>query len=297
MYKTSVEIAAAFGWRARGKDTTVSFPRSLVGAEAGALVFLSRENPEAVAALNALEDVTCITTSAIADQLDCAVIEHTNPRLAFALIVGRLFVSQPPAGISEFSVVAADAQIGDGVAIGPGCVISSGVCIGADTRIHAQVVIAANSVIGSHCVIKSNTTIGESGFGFAKDEAGTPVHFTHLGSVEIGDYVEIGANCTVVRAALDKTVVEDYVKTDDHVHIAHNCKIGTRTQIAAGAIISGSVSVAADVWIGPNATISDYIQIGEGARIAIGAVVLRDVEPRATMIGNPAKSVSRQKSE
>jgi UDP-3-O-[3-hydroxymyristoyl] glucosamine N-acyltransferase len=297
MHMTSVEIAAAFGLQVRGKDTLVQFARSLASAEAGALVFLSRENPETLAALNAMANITCITTPAIADKLGCAVIEHANPRLAFALIVGRFFVSEPPAGISEYSAVAADVQIGDDVEIGPGCVIDTGVCIGAGTRIHAQVVIAANSVIGAHCVIKSNTTIGESGFGFAKDEAGTPVHFPHLGSVEIGDYVEIGANCTVVRAALDKTVVEDYVKTDDHVHIAHNCKIGTRTQIAAGAIISGSVSVAADVWIGPNATISDYIQIGEGARIAIGAVVLRDVEPRATMIGNPAKSVSRQKSE
>jgi UDP-3-O-[3-hydroxymyristoyl] glucosamine N-acyltransferase len=293
MHMTSKEIAAAFGWPVRGKDTSVLFARSLAGAEAGALVFLSQENMEAVAALNALANVTCITTPVIADKLDCTVIEHTNPRLAFALVVGRFFVSQPTAGISEYSVVAADVKIGDGVGIGPGCVIGAGVSIGAGTRIHAQVVIAANSVIGAHCVIKSNTTIGESGFGFAKDAVGTPVHFPHLGTVEIGDYVEIGANCTVVRAALDKTIVEDYVKTDDHVHIAHNCRIGARTQVAAGAIISGSVTVAADVWIGPNATISDYIQIGEGARIAIGAVVLRDVEPGATMIGNPAKSVSR----
>ncbi len=294
---TSSEIASAFGWSARGKVTSVRFARSLAGAEAGALVFLSRENSEAVAVLNALRNVTCITTPAIADKLDCTVIEHTNPRLAFALIIGRFFVSESSAGISNSSVVAADAQIGDDVEIGPGSIIGTGVRIGAGTRIHAQVVIAPNSVIGAHCVIKSNTTIGESGFGYAKDEAGTPVHFPHLGTVEIGDYVEIGANCTVVRAVLDKTVIENHVKTDDHVHIAHNCRIGARTQIAAGAIISGSVTVAPDVWIGPNATISDYIQIGEGARIAIGAVVLRAVEPGATMIGNPAKSVSRQKNE
>jgi len=190
--------------------------------------------------------------------------------------------------------VAADAQICEGVSIGPGCVIGAGARIGAGTRIHAQVVIAANSVIGAHCIVKSNTTIGESGFGFAKDHAGTPVHFPHLGAVEIGDYVEIGANCTVVRAALDNTVVANHVKTDDHVHIAHNCRIGPRVQIAAGAIISGSVTVAADVWIGPNATISDYVQIGEGARIAIGAVVLRDVEPGVTMLGNPARAAGRK---
>lgn len=294
---TSLSIAAAFGWPTRGNEVLVRFPRSLAMLDAGALVFLSRENSGAVEVLNALAEITCVTTPEIARGLTCAVILHDNPRLAFSLIVGRFFAEIPPAEPSTAASIAADTQIGDGVAIGPGCVIGAGVRIGAGSRIYAHVVIAAKSVIGAHCIIKSNTTIGESGFGFAKDERGFPIHFPHLGSVEIGDYVEIGANCTVVRAALDKTIIEDYVKTDDHVHIAHNCQIGSRTLIAAGAIISGSVKVANDVWIGPNATISDYVHIGENARIAIGAVVLRDVEPGSTMIGNPARSSMRHKSE
>ena len=241
--------------------------------------------------------MTCVTTSAIAARLGCSVIEHASPRLAFALIVARFFSPQLSPAISARADIAADAQIGDDVAIGPGCIVGAGVSIGKGTRLFSHVVVAPNSAIGAHCVIKSNTTIGESGFGFATDEAGIPVHFPHLGGVEIGNYVEIGANCTVARAALDKTIVEDHVKTDDHVHIAHNCKIGTRTQIAAGAIISGSAAISADVWIGPNATIGDYIRIGKGARIAIGAVVLRDVEPGATMIGNPARLAGRKNAD
>src|SRR3546814_3805834 len=116
-------------------------------------------------------------------------------------------------------------MIGDRSVIGENCVLAEGVSVGAD------------------CRIKPNTTIGARGFGFARDEDGHPVEFPHIGTVSIGDRVEIGANCTVVRAALDATVIEDAVKTDDHVHIAHNVVVGARTFIAAGAVLSGSVTV------------------------------------------------------
>jgi len=294
MLVTSNEIAVAFGWKLRGKNMPIRFARSLAAAESGALVFLSKETSEGLASLFNLEDVTCITTSAISNKIDCSVIEHDNPRLAFALVVARFFVARPPALISDFAIIDKNTQIGEEVEIGPGCVIKAGVRIGAKTRIHSQVVIEENSIIGTNCIIKSNTTIGESGFGFVKNEVGVPIHFPHLGYVEIGNGVEIGANCTVVRAALERTVIEDHVKTDDHVHIAHNCIIGSRTQIAAGAIISGSVTIGSDVWIGPNATIGDYVNVAFGARIGIGSVILRDVEPWVTMIGNPARIAGRK---
>ncbi|MBW2065846.1 MAG: hypothetical protein JRJ03_13080, partial [Deltaproteobacteria bacterium] len=157
--------------------------------------------------------------------------------------------------------------------------------------------IGENVVIGKDCIIKSNTTIGDHGFGFARDGKGKLVQFPHIGGVRIGDRVEIGANCTVVRATLDMTVIEDDVKTDDHVHIAHNCRIGPRTLIAAGAILSGNVTVGAEVWISPNSTIIDYGIVGEKAFIGLGAVVIRPVGAGETVVGNPGRVLRKTETE
>jgi UDP-3-O-[3-hydroxymyristoyl] glucosamine N-acyltransferase len=166
--------------------------------------------------------------------------------------------------------------------------------IGSGTQIHSNVVVTDGTFIGRDCVIKSNTTIGEEGFGFARDENGRPVHFPHIGGVRIGNRVVIGANCTVVRAALDMTIIEDDVKTDDHVHIAHNCHIGAGTLIAAGAVLSGNVTVGPESWISPNSTIIDYGKVGEKAFVGLGAVVIDPVPPGETVVGNPARILSKK---
>ena len=104
----------------------------------------------------------------------------------------------------------------------------------------------------------------------------------------IQDNVEIGALNTVAGGTIHPTVVEVDVKTDDHVHIAHNCRIGPRTIITACAELSGSVRIGADCWIGPNASIRDGISVGDGAFVGIGSNVIAPVLPRAIVYGNPA---------
>lgn len=289
------EIADFLGVPLRGPDIRIDTARSVQSAEAGSIVFMAREIAEVAERLNRLKAVACVTTPAFADGLDCSTIIHPDPRLAFCLILERFFVPPPLRRVEAASMIAPDATIPADVAIGYGSVVESRVRIGAGTQIGNNVVVAAGTVIGAHCVIKSNTTIGESGFGFVRNTAGRPVRFPHIGGVRIGNRVEIGANCTIVRATLDITEIADDVKTDDHVHIAHNDRIGARALIAAGAILSGSVTIGSDVWIGPNATVIDYVTVGDGARVGIGSVVTRSVGAGETVLGNPARRVGNSK--
>jgi UDP-3-O-[3-hydroxymyristoyl] glucosamine N-acyltransferase len=111
----------------------------------------------------------------------------------------------------------------------------------------------------------------------------------HVGGVRIGEFVDIGANCSVDQGTFSPTVIEDFVKIDNGVHIAHNVQIGTRTLITAHAEISGSVQIGCDVWIGPNASLRDRIKVGNGALIGIGSVVTKDVNEKTVVYGSPAK--------
>jgi UDP-3-O-[3-hydroxymyristoyl] glucosamine N-acyltransferase len=290
------EIAKHFHLDLIGKDLNISQARSLETACAGSVVFLGRNIPGAIARLNAVGELLCVTTAELAQDLTCSVVIHRSPRYVFCMVLKKFFFPEVEPGIHETACVASDAVIGEDAHIGPGCVIGRGVRIGSGAQLHSNVVVSDGTLIGRDCAIKSNTTIGEEGFGFARDENGRPVHFPHIGGVRIGDRVVIGANCTVVRAALDMTVIEDDVKTDDHVHIAHNCHIGAGTLIAAGAVLSGNVTVGAEAWISPNSTIIDYGKVGEKAFVGLGAVVIDPVPPGETVVGNPARILRKKKS-
>ena len=218
------KIASYLGSSLVGSDIEITAARSLTSAEVGTIVFLSKADPSATAALNKLSTVLCITTPEIASDLKCAVVPCENPRLAFCKTLNKFFAEPDPARANETATVSDTAVLAKDVVLGPGVCIGDDVEIGSGTTIGANVVIEARTVVGSGCLIKPNTTIGARGFGFVRDDNNSPISFPHIGMVRIGDGVEIGANCTVVRAALDETTVGDHVKTDDHVHIAHNCK-------------------------------------------------------------------------
>lgn len=117
--------------------------------------------------------------------------------------------------------------------------LNKGVVVGAETVIENNVVVGAGVEIGARCVVKSGAVIGEDGFGFERDELGRPIRLIHLGSVVIGDDVEIGSLATVCRGTLGNTVIEDFAKIDDHVHIAHNVVVRTAALITACAEVSG----------------------------------------------------------
>ena len=176
------------------------------------------------------------------------------------------------------------------VFIGTECSVDfSQIRIGTGTIIEDNVVIRGPVQIGRYCHIKSGAIIGSKGFSFGFEKDLTPVTITHTGGVIIGDYVEIGALTTVCRGTVDNTIVKDHVKLDDHIHIAHNCLIGDRTIITAGVKFGGGVIVGSKCWFGLNSTIMNKVRIADYTLVGNQANIIRDTEPGAVMVGNPAK--------
>jgi len=208
-----------------------------------------------------------------------------NPYLSYAR-ASHLFDRQPrpAAGIDASAVVAASAQIHPSVAIGPHCVIGDGVTIGAESRIGAGTVIAAHCriganctlhanitlyhsiVVGDNCIIHSGAVIGADGFGFAPGPQGWE-KIVQLGSVRLGRGVEIGANTTVDRGALEDTVIGDGAVIDNLCQIAHNVQIGEGTAIAGCVGIAGSAVIGAHCMIGGGAGIAGHITIADGVQV------------------------------
>lgn len=225
---------------------------------------------------------TVVATEAAA-AAGLSVIVSQSPRLDF--IRAQYLIEEWPGFVED----ASPPKIHHTVRVGRNTVIENGVEIGEGTRIGSCVVIQSGTRIGRHCVIKSGAVIGEPGFGFERDENRRPLKMLHLGGVRVGDHVEIGALCTVVRGALGDTVLEDYVKLDDHVHVAHNCHIGEGAMLTACVELSGSVKVGKNVWLAPNCSVVQKVTLGDDCFIGIGSVVARAVEPGTKVFGNPAK--------
>ncbi len=214
-------------------------------------------------------------------------IESHQPRLDFARALQALNRREAFQKAMLEPEIDPTAELGDFVSVG------KNVTIGARTRIESFVRIADDVTIGADCWIKSGAVIGEAGFGLERDDDGTPVRLLHLGGVVIGDRVEVGSLTTVCQGTLGPTVIEDDAKVDDHVHVAHNCRIESKAFVIACAELSGGVVVGNAAWVGPNAAVIENVHIGQGALIGIGATVLRDVEPGATVVGNPARPLAR----
>ncbi len=190
------------------------------------------------------------------------------------------------------------AHIGDRATLGPGVVVGEGVRIGDGTRIAANVTLYHGVVIGSRVTIHSGTVIGADGFGFVLD-AGKQVKVPQLGTVIIGDDVEIGANCTIDRATFGSTVIGRGTKTDNLVHIAHNVTIGEHSLIVAQVGIAGSskigsyVTLAGQVGVGDNAVIGDSVTVAGQSGVASG----QRIESHQTVWGLPAKPIEDTKRE
>lgn len=232
----------------------------------------------------------CIITSALPDNIESnAFIIVDNPRLAFAKVLAKFFVEKRKPGIGQYTVIDPTAKIGKDVVIGNNCTIGRNVEIGDYTEIRNNVIINDRVKIGAHCLIRSNSVIGEEGFGFANEVDETPVRIPHLGSVVIGDYVEIGNFTAVARGTLKNTIIHSHVKIDNLVHVAHNCVIGEKTMIIACAEVSGSSVIGENCWLGVGCSTMQKINIGADCVIGIGAVILKDVPSGAVLVGNPAK--------
>jgi UDP-3-O-[3-hydroxymyristoyl] glucosamine N-acyltransferase LpxD len=214
-------------------------------------------------------------------------ILSSQPRLDFARALGLLESWAGFVWSDSEPVIHPTARIGRNVVIG------RGVHVGAGTVIYHNVVIGDEVVIGQRCVIKSCAVVGEEGFGFERDAQGKGVRLPHIGTVVIGDEVEVGSLTTVCRGTLGDTILRDGCKIDDHVHIAHNVDVGEDAFVIACAEVSGGVKVGPRAWIAPNATILNQLTIGADAVVGLAAVVVKSVPDSAVVVGNPAKPLLR----
>jgi len=216
-----------------------------------------------------------------------------NPKPAMAKIGNYFFTKNIVPIISPNAVIHINAKIGNNVSVGDFSVI--GECeIGDNTIIDSNVRIYDDVVVGSYCNIKAGTVLGGAGFGFEHDENGNLFRFPQIGSLIIGNYVEIGANTCIDRGALSDTLIGDYSKINNLCHIAHNNKIGKNVVITAHVNISGSNIIEDNVWIAPNSSIRGWITIGKSATVGMGAVVTKHIPAGETWVGNPAHKLDKK---
>lgn len=169
--------------------------------------------------------------------------------------------------IGPRAVVGDRAQIGARAWIGPGCVIAEDVTIGDDTYLVANVTVCARVVLGKRVLVYPGAVIGADGFGYAEAEGGVWVKIPQLGTVRIGDDVEIGANTTIDRGALGDTEIEEGVKIDNQVQIGHNVRIGAHTAIAGCVGIAGSAQIGKRCRIGGGCGIGGHLEIADDVYI------------------------------
>jgi UDP-3-O-[3-hydroxymyristoyl] glucosamine N-acyltransferase len=188
------------------------------------------------------------------------------------------------AEVGPFAVIERGAQVGDGAVIGASSYVGEGVRVGEDARLYASVTIYDRCVIGDRTVIHSGAVIGADGFGIAFDRDRW-VKVPQVGAVRIGNDVEIGANTTIDRGAIDDTVIEDGVKLDNQIQIAHNVHIGAHTAIAACTGIAGSVRIGRYCRIGGLVGIAGHVEIADNVEISGHTGVTRSIEQAGAYSG------------
>lgn len=180
--------------------------------------------------------------------------------------------------IAPGAVIEEGVILGERVYVGPNSVIGAGARLGDDTTVMAGVIICHDVRIGKRCIFHGGVVIGADGFGIAKDEAGAWVKVPQLGSVSIGDDVEIGANTTVDRGAIEDTVISEGVKLDNQVQVAHNVAIGAHTAIAALVGISGSTQIGSRCIIGGHTGFAGHIHVVDDVAISAGTAVMNSIK-------------------
>jgi UDP-3-O-[3-hydroxymyristoyl] glucosamine N-acyltransferase len=194
------------------------------------------------------------------DERDAAIhataVVHASARLAAGVIV------------SERAVIAADAEIGENTRIGAGCAIGRGVQIGLECELYPNVTLYAGTVVGDRVIVHAGAVLGSDGFGYVRDpKSGRFEKFPQAGKLVVEDDVEIGANSTIDRGALDETRIGCGTKIDNLVHIGHNCRIGENVVIAAQTGLSGSIVIENDVLLGGQVGIGEHARIKEGVML------------------------------
>ena len=290
------ELAVRFGCELRGDPAVhVDHVATLAHADAHSLTFVA--NPRYRPQLAATAAGAVVLDSGSAADCPTSALVCENPHATYARIAAALH--PPPAappGIHPTAVVAQGARIdssahvgalsvvGEGAVIGarafvgPQCVIEDGATVGEDVRLTARVTVCHRVEIGARTTIQPGAVIGGDGFGFAQ-ERGRWIKVPQIGTVRVGPDVEIGANTTIDRGAIDDTVIEEGVKLDNLIMIAHNVRVGAHSALAACVGISGSTSIGRRCMIGGQVGIGGHLTIGDDV-IITGCTMVSHSIPR-----------------
>ncbi len=289
MSLTAKEVAGLVGARVVGNsDIQISGVASPARASAEELVFC--EDAKSLAAVLASGAGAVIAGEFAASvQTGKTLLLTAQPRLAFALAAKELYRKPKRRGsihptavvadsaqigndstIGVYAVIGENVVIGDGVRVGAGVVIGEGVVIEDDCSIYPRVTIYSGTTFGRNVVVHAGAVLGSDGFGYARDNQTGEYHqMPQIGTLRIGDNVEIGANATVDRGGLGETTIGAGTKIDNLVHVGHNARVGTNIVIAAQTGISGSAEIGDGAIVGGQVGIADHVKIEPG--VIVGA--------------------------
>lgn len=291
-------------------DAEITGLAALSDAGAGDISFLS--NPRYASQVAATGAAAVLVGMDWEGECGCALVRVENADQAFSQ-AGVLLGPEPvtyPHVIHETAVVAADVVLGEDVGIGPYCVVESGtkigdrtvlvagcyvghgVTVGEDCLLHAHVSVREYVTVGDRVIIYDGAVLGNDGFGYYKSGEKW-VKIPQVGTVEIGDDAEIGANTTVDRARFGKTIVGKGVKIDNLVMVAHNVRIDDHTAIASQVGISGSATIGKNVQLGGQAGLAGHLEVGDNAIVGAQAGVSKSVAPGTFVSGYPAMPHSK----
>jgi len=292
---TLSELASRTGTAVDGDGTlVVSRVATLESAGPGAIAFIT--NPKYRAQLAATRATAVIVAPELARYTLLPKLLSSAPYATYAKVATILHPPEPvtagihpsavidllarvapSAAVGPHAVIGAHAVIGERACVGAGSSVGKEVSIGDDAVLHANVTVYERCIVGPRTVLHSGVVIGADGFGMA-EEHGRWLKIPQIGRVVIGADVEIGANTTVDRGAIEDTVIEDDVKLDNLVQVGHNCRIGAHTAIAGCVGISGSTRIGRNCKIGGAAMLNGHLDIGDGAIIMGGAGIRHSID-------------------
>lgn len=305
------ELADQVGGDLKGDGAhLITGPRNISEAEADHITFLSGERYQPLLAETRAGCVVVGRDFEI-ERDDLTVLRVDDPSRAFSAIV-LLFQPGDPApepGVHPSAVVHPDAELGEGVSVAPGAVVEAGARVGDRSQVRAQVCIGRDAVVGSDCllhprvvlypgvvlgdrvIIHAGAVVGSDGFGFDREPDGSWTKVPQVGSVELGDDVEIGANATIDRARFGTTLLSRGTKVDNLVQVGHNVQVGEDCLLIAQVGVSGSSVIEKGVILAGQCGVGGHVRVGEGARIGGQSGVTKDVAPGRRMFGTPAVDV------
>ena len=285
------QIADAVGARLLGDPrVTVSGVASILSASPDDVVFVEDEK-HLPAAFQSHAGAVIAGTFAASVKSTHPILISEHPKLAFARAARLLNGNSPSVDaqqgtvhgtavihpsakvgpgvrIEARAVIGDRAQIGEGTTIGEGCAIGAGVLLGGHCQIYPNVSIYPGTTVGDRVIVHAGAVLGSDGFGYVRDrQTGHYEKFPQVGRLVIEDDVEIGANATIDRGALDETLIRRGTKIDNLVHIGHNCQIGEDVVIAAQTGLSGSIVIENGVVLGGQVGIGEHARIEEGVML------------------------------